>query len=80
MSHGHGIQHYDFGASLVENDCEDQGFSRIEDGCLACLPEFVGGKPIYPKLVRQKSPSNSSLRGGGPLYWVCPKCGGYYGE
>jgi hypothetical protein len=66
---------------IPENDCEDQGFTRIEDGCFACLPTFdKKGQPVRPKLIQQKSPSNASLAGGGPLYWVCSKCGGYYGE
>jgi hypothetical protein len=63
-----------------ENDCEDQGFTRIADGCFVCLPTFdAKGRSVRPKFVKQKSPSNASLAGGGPLYWVCPKCRSYYG-
>jgi hypothetical protein len=48
-----------------ETDCEDQGFSRIEDGCLACLPSFPDGKtPVYPKLVKR--------RRLGKTWWYCP--------
>ena len=70
---------------LVENDCEDQGFSNISEGCLNFKCQTWSGygnnaKPVHPKLIQQKSPSNASLKGGGPLYWVCPKCGSYYGE
>lgn len=56
---------------IIENDCEDQGFSRIEDGCLACLPEFVNRKPVYPKLEKRER--------GGAWWWICPKCEGSYG-
>lgn len=70
---------------IVENDCEDQGFTRISDGCFnfKCQTwEGLGNnaKPVRPKFVKRKSPSNALLPGGGPLYWVCPSCGGYFGE
>jgi hypothetical protein len=68
---------------IVENDCEDQGFSLISDGCLSCVV-WVGlgnrAKPTHPQFIQQRSPSNASLPDGGPLYYVCPKCKGYYGE
>lgn len=65
----------------IENDCEDQGFTRIKDGCFKCLPTFdAKGRPVRPKFIKQRSTSNASLPGGGPLYWVCPQCGGYHGE
>lgn len=68
------------------DDCEDQGFTKISDGCYnwKCLTwrRLPNGKEVSvrPKFIKQKSPSNASMRNGGPLYWVCPKCGGYYGE
>lgn len=70
---------------IFENDCEDQGFSRISDGCLKFECQTWQGignraRPVHPKFIKQRSPSNASLPGGGPLYWVCSKCGGYYGE
>jgi hypothetical protein len=65
--------------------CEDQGFSPISAGCLRwkCQTwERRNGKDVvvHPQFIKQKSPSNASLRDGGPWYWVCPKCNGYYGE
>jgi len=59
----------------VENDCEDQGFTRIDQGCFnwKCFTwEQGAGKPTRPKLVQQ--------RHYGVWFWVCPKCDGYYGE
>lgn len=51
-----------------QNDCEDQGFSDISAGCNACAPEFVNGKPVYPKILPD-----------GP--WLkCVKCKGSYGS
>lgn len=64
---------------MIENDCEDQGFTRIKDGCFRCLT-IVRGKPVRRQFVKRKSPSNSSLPNGGPLYWFCEGCNGYYGE
>ena len=55
----------------IENDCEDQGFTRLEDGCFVCLPDFVRGKPVRQKLVK--------LQRNGSWWWVCEKCGGSYG-
>lgn len=56
---------------IADNDCEDQGFTRIEDGCYHCLPTFVGGKPVRTPMVR--------VERFGHWYWQCPKCLGYYG-
>jgi len=61
---------------LVENDCEDQGFTRIEDGCFnsRCL-EWVGrgnnAKPVRPKLEKRQR--------NGSWWWICPKCEASYG-
>lgn len=55
----------------VENDCEDQGFSRLEDGCLACRPEFVNGEPVYPALVKREV--------NGHWWWYCPNGHGSFG-
>jgi ribosomal protein L37AE/L43A len=56
------------------DDCEDQGFSRIEDGCYACPPEWTPGAttPTRPKL--------EPMHRGGKSYWTCVKCGDNYGE
>ena len=57
----------------VENDCEDQGYTRIEDGCYVCAPSFDHqGKPVRVKFEQK------DIRG--KKYWVCPKCHGNYGE
>lgn len=53
-----------------DDDCEDQGFTRLEDGCPACRMHFV----------KRKSPSNASMTRGGPWYWYCEGCKGYFGE
>jgi hypothetical protein len=64
----------------IEEDGE-QGFSLVSDGCLTCVLGFdAKGKPLHPQFIKQRSPSNASLPRGGPLYWVCPNCHGYYGE
>ena len=56
----------------VENDCEDQGFTKLSDGCFVCLPDFDRrGKPVRPKIVKRKE--------RGFLLWACEKCGGNYG-
>ena len=56
----------------VENDCEDQGFTKLSDGCFACLPDFdKRGKPVRPKIVKKRE--------RGFLLWACEKCGGNYG-
>jgi hypothetical protein len=60
---------------LTENDCEDTGWSRIEDGCMnwKCQTWEPGAKtPTHPKLEKQER--------HGALFWVCPKCGGSYGH
>lgn len=56
---------------IADNDCEDQGYSLLSDGCLRweCQMWEPGkDRPTHPQLVK---------RGG---FWVCPKCGGSYGE
>lgn len=55
----------------LENDCEEQGFSRLSDGCLKweCQTWGIGAtKPTHPQLVERDG------------YWVCPKCGASYGS
>ena len=57
---------------FVENDCEDQGFTDLKDGCFVCLPDFDRrGKPVRPKIVKKRE--------RGYLLWACEKCGGNYG-
>ena len=59
----------------VENDCEDQGFTRIDQGCFnwKCFTwERGADRPTRPKLVKKKQQ--------GVWFWVCPKCDGYYGD
>lgn len=54
----------------LENDCEDQGVTKISDGCTnwKCAEwDRLTETKIRPALVK---------RGG---FWVCPKCGGGYG-
>jgi hypothetical protein len=56
----------------VETDCEDQGFSLLSDGCLACLPSFPDGKKsVYPALVKRQV--------NGTWWWYCPNGHGSYG-
>lgn len=62
---------------ILENDCEDQGFSRISDGCLLFKCQTWKGlgnsaKPVHPKLEKRERL--------GKWWWTCPKCGGSYGE
>jgi antirestriction protein len=58
---------------IADNDCEDQGFSLISEGCFCCLPfAFLDGKPVRQQLER--------FERNGIWYWRCPKCEGYYGE
>lgn len=57
---------------IADNDCEDQGFSLISEGCFRCLPTFVDRKPVRQQLER--------FERNGIWYWRCPKCEGYYGE
>ncbi len=57
------------------HDCEDQGFSRLSDGCLRteCQTWEPGAtRPTHPQLV-------AVTRHGG-TWWCCPKCHGSYGE
>lgn len=60
----------------VENDCEDQGYTRIEDGCYnwKCA-RWDGDKKVRPALIVEEYPIDS-----GNYWWACPKCGGSYGE
>jgi hypothetical protein len=60
------------GPTIADNDCEDQGFTRISEGCFRCLPTFVEGKPVRQPLER--------FERNGRWYWRCPKCEGYYGD
>ena len=53
-------------------DCEDQGFSAIEDGCQVCVIGFAHGRAIHPKFIKE--------RRYGTLFWKCPVCGGSFGE
>lgn len=60
---------------MIENDCEDQGYSLISDGCLKfeCQTwEPCAKKPTHPKLVKYAR--------YGRLWWTCPKCNGNYGD
>ncbi len=62
---------------FVENDCEDQGFSNLAQGCLRweCgVWRHVKGKDIliHPAFVIEKR--------NGHQYWQCPMCKGNYGE
>lgn len=55
----------------VENDCEDQGFSLLSEGCLKfeCQTWRRGAtRPDHPQLVKRNG------------FWVCPRCGASYGE
>jgi len=59
----------------IEHDCEEQGFSQIEDGCLRteCQTWEPGAtKPTHPKLVKRER--------HGRLWWTCPSCNGSYGD
>lgn len=55
---------------MVENDCEDQGFSRISDGCFGPTCR-IGGRRIA--LGRRQTI-------GGSWGWQCPNCLGWYGD
>lgn len=55
----------------TENDCEDQGFTKISEGCFKCLPTFENGQPMRQKLVQVERRN--------VWYWECPKCQGSYG-
>ena len=58
--------------AAVENDCEDQGFGRISDGCATCTTgAFANGRAVHITLEKQ------SYNGG--TWWTCPKCGSSYG-
>lgn len=49
--------------ALVENDCEDQGYGLLSDGCTRCP-----GKPQLIQITRH-----------GGTWWCCPNCLGSYG-
>lgn len=56
-----------------ETDCEDQGFSRISDGCLKFeCQRWRNNKPTHPRLIK--------VRRYGTQWWTCPRCKGSYGE
>lgn len=58
---------------LPETDCEDQGFSRISDGCLLFKCQtWRRDKLVRTNLVK--------VERYGKLWWTCPKCQGSYGE
>lgn len=59
--------------AMTENDCEDQGFTRLEDGCYnwSCRT-FVDGKVVRQQLVKRQH--------YGEWFWECPKCRGSYGS
>lgn len=48
---------------MVENDCEDQGYGLLSDGCIKC--------PGHPQLIQ-------ITRHGG-TWWCCPNCLASYG-
>jgi hypothetical protein len=55
-------------------DHEDQGYTRIKDGCFSCRPTFdAKGRPVRPKIVRIY---NEAIR---RWCWICSKCGVSYG-
>lgn len=58
---------------MVEDDCEDQGYGRIADGCASCRTDEV----IVRHGVERRKPVALVKQGG---YWRCPCCGGSYGE
>lgn len=60
----------------VEED-QDQGFSRISDGCASCRTNEV---EIRAGVEWRKPVQLVKRERGGRECWVCPKCGGNYGE
>ena len=50
----------------VENDCEDQGFGLLSDGCVCC------GN------AQKKQPLEKTTTSSG-TWWMCPKCHASYG-
>lgn len=58
--------------TMVENDCEDQGFALLSDGCRSCQYwEPEKSVPTRPQLVKVE-------RHGG-VWWCCPRCHASYG-
>lgn len=55
----------------VENDCEDQGFTLITDGC------FMTKCQVWEKGAHRPSRPQLIERNG---FYVCPTCSGSYGE
>lgn len=54
-------------------DCEDQGFTNLDEGCLRWeCQTWDADTAIHPQFVKKEK--------NGHVYWVCPKCNGYYGE
>lgn len=64
---------------IVENDCEDQGMTKISDGCFQCPPKVVNGGSKYGRLVRRKFVKRQNPAGSGNWWWYCEGCKGYYG-
>lgn len=58
---------------MVENDCEDQGFSLISDGCSKCRTDEVVRNKAGLEVLK---PVALVKRDG---YWCCPVCNGSYG-
>lgn len=54
----------------VEDDCEDQAITQIED--TRCWHNLSCGGAKLEVMEHDN--------GDGSLWWRCPKCGGYYGE
>lgn len=59
-------------ARIIDDDCEDQGFSLISEGCFKCLPTFENGQPVRQQLAQ--------VEHYGKLWWECPICHGSYGQ
>lgn len=58
--------------NMIEDDCEDQGYSLISDGCTQCMTDEV----IIKHGVEWRKPTALVAKNG---LWVCPSCGGCYG-
>lgn len=68
---GAGCAHCAATEAMIENDCEDQGYTKLADGCSVCV-EWKNGKRVKINLVKEKR--------FGQTWWVCPRCQGSYGE